>query len=673
MAQQDRSLTTGQVTDSTGQQSRQARAGSVWLWLAVFMSMLALTAVGSALALGRAYDGEIVQNVTIQGLVVSGLRPDEAATALRERYTPLLQTPLTVRFEERTWTPTPDEIGLEIEIDHAVERAFAVGRGPDILMNLQERSALLQKERDISLDVALDEGRLNTYLKARAEELAVAPRDATLTVEQGQVIATPSQPGRAVSVEGIAESIRPGLLAFETQSVELTARELAPALSDAGIAEAKTRLKRLLSQPATVTIGDQRRVWTQPELGALVQIERVVKDKKARLDVVLNNTPIRAWLAEIGPMLEQAPVEPGLRWSEGALQIVAPGSDGARLDQGAVLTQITDALWQGQEQIAVELTAVPPAIRPETLATLGIVELVAEGHSDFSGSAAYRVQNIRAGAAQMEGVLLAPGEEFSFNQHVGAIDASNGFTEGYAIIQGRTQLEWGGGVCQVSTTVFRAAFWAGVPITERNQHSFRISWYEVYEPIGMDAAIFTGPGGYDFRFVNDTGSWLLMQTEVDLRRARLTVRLFGTKPDREVIQTGPELTNERPAPQEPRYVADLELPPGAIKQTDTKRGGMDVRIGRVVRQNGQVLYRDTFLSRYQPWPDIYALGPGATPPTPTPAATDPALAPTGQPENIPAEAIPPAQDTSITTPDAELSEQPQPTPAPPEATPTAVP
>lgn len=283
------------------------------------------------------------------------------------------------------------------------------------------------------------------------------------------------------------------------------------------------------------------------------------------------------------------------------------------------------------------------------------------------------MQNIRAGAAQMDGVLLAPNEEFSFNQHVGAIDASNGFTEGYAIIQGRTQLEWGGGVCQVSTTVFRAAFWAGVPITERNQHSFRISWYEVYEPIGMDAAIFTGPGGYDFRFVNDTGSWLLMQTEVDLRRARLTVRLYGTKPNREVIQTGPELTNERPAPQEPRYVADPELPPGAIRQTDTKRGGMDVRIGRIVRQNGQILYRDTFLSRYQPWPDIYALGPGATPPTPTPAATDPALAPTSQPEGVPAEATPPAQDTPITTPDAGHSEQPQPTPAPPEATPTAVP
>jgi vancomycin resistance protein YoaR len=669
MAQQDRSLTTGQGTDATGRQPRQRRAGSVWLWLGVFVSMLALTAIGSALALGRAYDGEIVQNVTIQGMAVSGLRPDEAAAALRERYAAVLQTPLTVRFEERTWTPAPDEIGLQIAIDGAVERAFAVGRGPDVLGNLQERGALLQTERDIPLDVTLDEGRLNSFLEARAEELAVEPEDATLAVVQGQLLATPSQPGRAISAEGIVEAIQPGLLALQPQSAELKARELAPSLDDAGIAEAKASLETLLAQPVAVTVADQQRTWTPAELGALVRIERVEQDGKARLDIALNNAPIAAWLAEIGPTLELAPIEPRLRWSEGAVRISEPGNDGARLDQATALAQITEQLWQGERQIAVALTAVPPQIRPETLASLGIVELVAEGRSDFSGSAAYRVQNIRAGAAQMNGVVLAPGEEFSFNKHVGAIDEANGFTEGYAIIQGRTQLEWGGGVCQVSTTVFRAAFWAGVPISERNQHSFRISWYEVYEPIGMDAAIFTGPGGYDFRFVNDTGSWLLMQTEVDTRRARLTVRLYGTKPDREVVQTGPEITNERPAPTEPRYVADPELPPGAIKQTDTKRGGMDVRVGRIVRQNGQVLYQDSFLSRYQAWPDIFALGPGATPPTPTPAATDPALVPTGQPEGVPTATAGPADAAPSPTPDPAQGGQL----TPPEPTPTATP
>jgi vancomycin resistance protein YoaR len=251
-----------------------------------------------------------------------------------------------------------------------------------------------------------------------------------------------------------------------------------------------------------------------------------------------------------------------------------------------------------------------PQVRPDTLTSLGIVELVAQGKSSFENSAPYRVQNIQAGARQINGVLIAPGAEFSFNRTVGAIDETNGFTEGYAIIDGRTQLEWGGGVCQVSTTVFRAAFWAGVPITERNQHSFRIRWYEKFEPIGMDAAIFTAPGGYDFRFVNNTDRWLLMETFADTVNEVLTVNLYGTKPNREVIQTPPSVTNEIFAPTKPRYVDDATLPAGTVKQTDTARGGMDVRVGRIVKQGGVVMYQDTFFSRFQPWPDIFVRGTG---------------------------------------------------------------
>lgn len=126
----------------------------------------------------------------------------------------------------------------------------------------------------------------------------------------------------------------------------------------------------------------------------------------------------------------------------------------------------------------------------------------------------------------------------------------------------------------------------------------------------MDAAIFTGPGGYDFRFVNDTGHWLLMETIADTANEVLTVRLYGTRPNREVVQTPPAITNVIPAPTKPRYVNDPKLPAGTFKQTDTARGGMDVRVGRVVKRDGKVLYEDTFFSRFQPWPNIYVRGTG---------------------------------------------------------------
>jgi vancomycin resistance protein YoaR len=255
-----------------------------------------------------------------------------------------------------------------------------------------------------------------------------------------------------------------------------------------------------------------------------------------------------------------------------------------------------------------------PRITAANLGELGIRELVAEGQSSFSGSASYRVTNIQAGARRMDGVLIAPDEEFSFNDQLGEINAAQGFVEGYAIIGNRTQLEWGGGVCQVSTTVFRTAFWAGLPITERHAHAFYISWYDRFglgaygDGQGMDAAIFTGVS--DLRFVNDTGHWLLMQTVVDDAAQLLTVQLYGTRPDRQVLLEGPLISNEVRAPSEPVYIDDPQLPAGTLRQSDLARNGRDITIYRVIRQGDREVSRDTFFTRFRAWPNIFLRGTG---------------------------------------------------------------
>jgi vancomycin resistance protein YoaR len=669
MTQHDQSLrsqpTPSQPANRQSRSRRATRRSLLWISSA-FVIALAVVLSGGWLLLQRAYDGRIVPNVVVQGVSVGGLRPEEAKAALQQRFADLLGTPLTVSALEHTWTPTAAEIGLDLPIGAAVAQAFAIGRGPDNLLDLDAARRVWANGQQMTLTATVDRPKLKRYLETLAAPLTLPPQDATLLVRDGAVISTPASDGRTPQLEGLVEQITAGLLQLQPQQAEIHLTSIRPALADEGIATAKAQLTTLLAQSMTITVADQSRTWSPTAIGAMVRIVRQTETNGDRLSLDLQPTVIEQWLTELAPMMATQPTEPRLRFAEGRVQIVELGRDGEQLDVRNAMAQITAALWQGNGQVTIALSPVPPAIRPETLASLGIQELVAEGRSDFSGSAPYRVQNIRAGAARMDGVLIAPGAQFSFNEHVGAIDERNGFTEGYAIINGRTQLEWGGGVCQVSTTVFRAAFWAGVPISERNQHSFRIRWYEVYEPIGMDAAIFTGPGGYDFRFVNDTGAWLLMQTEVDVRRTRLTVRLYGTKPAREVIQTPAEITNERPAPPEPRYVRDDDLPSGTIKQTDTKRGGMDVRIGRIVRQHGKVLYRDTFVSRYQPWPDIFALGPGAEAPTPTalPTTTLPAEPPTAPPTS---ESLPEPTPTS-----APPEEPPPPSPVPP-AMPTPLP
>jgi vancomycin resistance protein YoaR len=230
---------------------------------------------------------------------------------------------------------------------------------------------------------------------------------------------------------------------------------------------------------------------------------------------------------------------------------------------------------------------VQPRVTAETLGSLGIKELVSVGKSDFSGSAPYRITNIKAGVNLLHGILIPPDGEFSFNENIGAIDEAHGFVEGYAIVGNRTQLEPGGGICQDSTTLFRAAFYAGLPFTAWTPHRFRISWYEKYDPIGMD-------------------NWLLIQGYVNDADASVTFALYGTKvPGRTVERSEPKITNQTPAPTKPVYIDDPEQPIGTFKQTDVARGGMDIEIVRVVKQNGQVIRSNKFVTKFEAWPNIY--------------------------------------------------------------------
>ena len=265
-----------------------------------------------------------------------------------------------------------------------------------------------------------------------------------------------------------------------------------------------------------------------------------------------------------------------MAWNNGDLKIIKPGTPGLRIDEAKARDMIMAAIGGSQRVLDLPVREVAPQVTEANLHSIGIDELVSVGTSDFSGSAAYRIHNVGVGMKILNGILLAPGEEFSFNENVGDIDAKNGFVEGYAIIQNRTQLEFGGGICQDSTTMFRAAFWAGLPITERWGHSFYISWYDKYglaqygNGMGMDATIFTG--GPDLKFVNDTGNWLLIQSWSNPKTGVAQVEFYGTKPNRRVELTQ-RVYDRVPAPSNPVYVIDAKQPPGTRKQTDTARGG----------------------------------------------------------------------------------------------------
>ena len=193
------------------------------------------------------------------------------------------------------------------------------------------------------------------------------------------------------------------------------------------------------------------------------------------------------------------------------------------------------------------------------------------------------------------------------------VSAANGFADSLIIWGDRTAVGVGGGVCQVSTTVFRSAFLGGFPIMERYNHGYVVSWYG--EP-GMDATIYTP--SVDFKFRNDTSAFLLVQPVVDSVNGVISFLFYGTKPDRQVTVGQPVISDIVEAGQ-PVYQEDASLATGEIKQVETAKRGLTATVERTIVENGQSR-TDKIVSVYQPWSAVFLVGPG----TPIPGQEKPA-------------------------------------------------
>ncbi|MCG8350052.1 MAG: VanW family protein [Chloroflexales bacterium] len=596
--------------------ARSPRPRRRWIWQALMLLLAIVLGTGGMLFyLDQTFAGLIYPNLSIRGVAVGEMTPEEAKDTLRSRYAAFLQQPLTLTYNDQTWTPSLDDLGIHLEIDESVAQAYGAGRNHGLISNLREVAAVWQSGLELPLRVTVDQTVMQNYLFARAAEIDKPSTDAQLLIQDGRLGMISAIVGRQVLINETLLDITAALQTLESQTVAVRTRELQPMLNDVDVIAAQNITTPILQGPLLIEADGKIWQWSLNELAELVQVRREPKESGLgdQLVVTVDREQVRERIKEIADATEQKGAYPRVDWNGGDLKIIGPGEPGSRVDEEKAEKLILAALDSSDRSVTLPFQTLDTKVTAANLDQLGIKELIAVGRSDFSGSAAYRITNIQAGMRLLHGILLAPDEEFSFNDNIGSIDASNGFVEGYAIIQNRTQLEWGGGICQDSTTMFRAAFWAGLPITERWGHSFYINWYDKYgygrygDGPGMDATIFTG--GPDLKFVNDTGHWLLIQTYVDTRLTVAEVRIYGADPGRIVQLEGPVISNRQPAPPTPVFVSDPGQPRGAIRQSDKARGGMDITYTRIIKERGSVVSRDTFVTRFRPWPNIFVANP----------------------------------------------------------------
>jgi vancomycin resistance protein YoaR len=563
----------------------------------------------------RAYSGYIYPNISVRGIDLSYQHSGAAKRTIQEHYINFLQQPVELVYGDRVWKPTASELGVYLDIDTTLRDALTLGRDTSRVESARTVASIWEQGVDLPLRLVIDQQAMQRYLLEIAQEVERTPTNADLALEGADVVVTQEEDGMQVLVDETMNDITLALQDLEQRQVHLRTRALAPQMRDTDIAGAIFGAHTMLDGPITLVSSsskcapDCRWVWSPELLARWIHLDRSVsRDGHPQVTVRIDQAALQRALVPVANALQRDGALPRVAWNGGDLAIIEPGTAGYGLDASLALVRIHEALQGGSRTIELPLSETPPPIIAADLDSLDITQAVGVGVSSFRASQSYRITNIQAGARRMNGILIPPGGAFSFNEALGVVDARNGFVIGSAIVQNRTQQEWGGGLCQVSTTMFRAAFWSGLPIAERHAHTFRIAWYEeLGEPPGLDATIFTGVN--DLQFTNDTGGWLLTQAFVDLNSQRLTVIIYG-QPTQRSVQMSHRILSRTPALRQPIYIDDPSRPRGTVKQTDWAQPGLHVQVYRTVQEGGQIIRQDVFDSVFEPWPDIYLRGTG---------------------------------------------------------------
>lgn len=322
--------------------------------------------------------------------------------------------------------------------------------------------------------------------------------------------------------------------------------------------------------------------------------------------------PIKDYLTELEGTYNIPAQNALFEFEEGRVTTFKVEEDGKMVDIKATTEAISsylmsDAVIKGvPRKFIVEDTILEPDISIVDTNEFGIVEKIGEGQSDYTGSSAEREHNVVLAASKFHGVLIPPGEVFSYNDTVGDISVSTGYKTSLVIKDGRTVLGDGGGVCQDSTTLFRAALNTGLPIVERRAHSYRVKYYENDRKPGFDATVY-GPT-VDFKFRNDTDAYILIQSDVDQVNNILRFEFYGKSDGRKVELSDASVYGYQPAP-EPLYIDDPTLPRGVTKQVDWAAPGAKSSFTyKVIQADGEVTEDRTFYSAYRPWQAVYQVG-----------------------------------------------------------------
>jgi vancomycin resistance protein YoaR len=566
--------------------------GRFWNRLAI----LGIFAAGVAVVLGLVFAGssdKLANGTRIAGVDVGGLSAQDAERLLKTRSDRLTNVPVTFVFGAHRFPLTPRALGIQVDWHQAVKNAERQGGGFGIVRGYR-RLELEVFPEDLAPPVRAYEAGLSYEVGVLARAVDTPHKEARLVRRGLHITIASGSTGQVLDRPAARELIVRSLASFARAPVGLPVRVDSPSVTVASLTAAQQTASRIISAPVTLVVGPTRLRVPRWRLAKLLDLQSLrltapaARDYFARLEQTVDRSPKDAAFAvDAGGRIRVVPAAPGVRLNvpKSAARVLAAASGtGDRTAELAVAVQQPKRSTAAAEAMGI-------------VGTVGTYETIYGGDPN-------RIHNVQLVAHLVDGKLIAPGATFSFNGATGERTAEKGFLEAPVIINGELQTGLGGGICQVSTTVFNAAYEAGLPITARTNHALYISHY----PLGRDATV--NYPDIDLKFVNDTGHWLLLRTFVG--SSSLTVTLYGTPQHRRVESVAAPLTVVAPPPVQ--KTVDATLAPGTIAVDDYGVPAQRTSVERkVYAPSGKLLSDATWYSSYRAEPKIIRIGPPAKP------------------------------------------------------------
>ncbi len=540
------------------------------------------------MVLGLAFAGSpsrLASGVQIAGVDVGGETPRQARSILERRADALASVPVTFRIGSRTWEVQPRHLGIRVDWGAAVDAVRSQGNGFGPLRGFR-RLDLRFFGADVAPPTQVYDAALEAKLNQISAAVNVEHREASIALRGLRPEIVPSRTGHLLDRHAAAATIVRALASLKREPVELPIQVDRPKITASDLRVAQAQVRTALSASVHLTLGATRWNLRPPRIARVLQLPA-----DGRRDLRIGGAGASSWFTALAKRVDKPPVDADWAVSKSGIRVI-PDQPGHVLDvPRSAKAVLRAALVTAPELRSANLTVERVTARRTTAEAqdMDIKGLVAS-YETFYGGEPNRIHNVQLVSHLVDKHVIAPGETFSFNGTTGARTEDKGFLEAPVIINGELKTGLGGGVCQVSTTVFNAAYEAGLPIVSRTNHALYISHY----PQGRDATV--NYPDTDLRFTNDTGHWILLRTWVG--SSSLTVALYGTPVHRRVVSETSPLVVTGPPPV--RKIKDPTLFVG--ETVVEERGSSSLKTSnerKVYDADGKLLFDTTFYSSYR--------------------------------------------------------------------------